>query len=94
MKTRTYTDMKERLLEYRRRKLKMCVEYKGGICATCKTPYVRDMFDFHHLDRRTKSFGIAGNLTRKWEDLERELDKCELLCVECHRKTYATRFQS
>jgi hypothetical protein len=92
MKIRTYRDVKEWRIQDRIKKLQMCVDYKGGKCEVCKTPYSKDLFHFHHVNRNEKSFGIAGNLTRSWENLKKELDKCQLLCVNCHRATYSNHF--
>ena len=39
---------------------------------------------FHHRDPLTKSFGIGGSHCRKWELLIKELDKCDLVCSNCH----------
>ncbi|MHB8631758.1 MAG: hypothetical protein ACYC9W_07515, partial [Candidatus Limnocylindria bacterium] len=48
------------------------------------------LFEFHHLDARTKSFAISHDgITRRWEKIEAELAKCVLLCANCHRETHA-----
>ena len=75
-------------VQRRRDKLKvMSVEYLGRICLDCKlkTEYL-GVYDFHHLDPSTKSFGISQNgVTRAWDKMKVELDKCVLLCSNCHR---------
>ena len=47
---------------------------------------------FHHLDPLTKLFDISHGImwTRKiWlEQLLLEVDKCQLLCISCHRKLH------
>lgn len=70
----------------RRKKLKlMAIEYMGGKC--CKCGYnknVRSM-QFHHLDPNEKDFGISKNTNaRSWEEIKKELDKCILVCANCH----------
>lgn len=69
------------------------VEYLGSYCTGCllKTDKYY-LFDFHHIDPRQKLFNIAYAITNKysWDDIAKELDKCELLCVMCHR-TYPQR---
>ena len=92
--SRTYADRAEYLkkaVSERRRKLKvMLVEYKGGKCKICgynKSPMALDL---HHIDPKTKSFGLAvRGLTRSWEALKREADKCALICANCHREIHA-----
>ena len=71
----------------RRDRKKYCVEYKGNACADCgfQSEYL-SVFDFHHIDPSTKSFQIATvGRSCKLEKLNEELDKCVLLCANCHR---------
>ncbi len=92
--TRTYADRAEYLkiaVTKRRRKLKvMLVEYKGGKCKICgykKSPWALDL---HHVDSKSKSFGLSvRGLTRSWESLKKEADKCVLICANCHREVHA-----
>ena len=72
----------------RRRKIKLrAVEYKGGKCLKCGYNKCVSALDFHHLDPREKDFTISGN-TGKWENLKKELDKCVLLCKNCHAEQH------
>ncbi len=46
--------------------------------------------DFHHIDSKAKEFGLSANgLTRSWEKMKAELDKCVLICANCHREVHA-----
>ena len=68
----------------RRRTIKIkAVEYKGGKCQKCGYNKCVGAMDFHHLDPREKDFTISANAGR-WEKIKRELDKCILLCKNCH----------
>ena len=71
----------------RRKKLKrLAVEYKGGKCERCSYNKSIEALDFHHLDPAEKEFGLSNKgLTRSWEKTKMELDKCVLLCANCHR---------
>ena len=44
------------------------------------------IFQFHHIDPKTKSFKLSGrNLsTHSWDEVLDEAKKCELLCANCH----------
>lgn len=91
---RKYADRAEyikRAVTKRRRKLKlMLVEYKGGKCVICS--YNRSVwaFDLHHVDGSAKEFGLSvRGLTRSWEKLKEEADKCVLVCANCHREIHA-----
>ncbi len=75
-------------VQRRRDKVKiMSVEYKGGKCSKCGYNQCIGALEFHHLDPLQKSFGIAyKGYTRSWENVKIELDKCILLCANCHRE--------
>lgn len=70
----------------RRRKLKeMAVAYKGGKCERCGYDRCITSLVFHHRDASEKEFGISKTgHTRSWERTKAEIDKCELLCANCH----------
>ncbi len=78
----------------RRKVLKeMSLEYKGNKCEICSYDTCPTALEFHHLDENEKDFGISqdGN-TRPWEEVKKELDKCVLLCANCHREAHAGLF--
>jgi len=74
----------------RRRKLKeMAIEYKGGKCQECGYNKAKTALEFHHLDPNEKDFGIAAKgHTRSWEKIKIELDKCIMVCSNCHREIH------
>lgn len=74
--------------DYRRNvKLKM-IEYKGGKCQVCGYNKCFWALDFHHLSKAEKSFNISGG-TKSFESMKSELDKCILVCANCHREIHA-----
>jgi predicted HNH restriction endonuclease len=68
---------REKMLEY------LGGEYKCKDCGITNSYY--GMFDWHHLEPSRKSERPSRLLTRKWETLKKELDKCIFLCSNCHR---------
>lgn len=46
--------------------------------------------DFHHLNPNEKDFNISDrNLpTSDWPRIKNELDKCILVCANCHREIH------
>lgn len=78
-------------VQRRRIKLKMkAVEYKGGKCEICGYKKCIDAFEFHHKDPGQKDFGIASDgITLGWESVRKEIEKCMLLCANCHREIHA-----
>lgn len=71
----------------RQRDLKLkAVEYKGGICQDCLSTFPAACYDFHHEDPKQKDFSISKIKSLKWSEvIEKELNKCSLLCANCHR---------
>jgi 5-methylcytosine-specific restriction endonuclease McrA len=74
----------------RRKKLKqLAVEYKGGKCSICGYSKCIAALEFHHLNPLEKDFGIsASGETRSWEKVKAELDKCIIVCSNCHREIH------
>lgn len=75
------------------------VQLKGGKCVKCGLVCSDDWpsccFDFHHTDRSVKEQSISNlivtvNNGSREGALMQELEKCELLCANCHRKEHAT----
>ena len=75
-------DTKKKL---RREKKKIAVEYKGGQCEHCKEVYHHAAFDFHHINPTEKDIDVGLLMQCNDEILYKELDKCILLCANCHR---------
>ena len=67
------------------------INYLGGKCNRCGYAITDDnfaAFEFHHPDDN-KDLEIGSILNRKWETIEEELKKCELLCSNCHRISHS-----
>lgn len=88
---RKYADRREALIKAvvkRRKKIKqLAVDYKGGRCQLCDYSKCIDALEFHYIDSSKKKFGIGDKgYTRSWDKVRDELDKCILLCANCHRE--------
>lgn len=98
MEKRKYADRAEYLIEAvknRRKKIRgMAIEYKGGKCTICGYNNCNEALDFHHLDGGSKDFGISSKgYTRSWESVREELNKCILVCANCHREIHSDKLQ-
>lgn len=60
------------------------VEYKGGKCEQCGYDKCLGSLDFHHVDPTEKDPNWKKMRTWKFERVKDELDKCMLLCKNCH----------
>ena len=63
--------------------------YKGGKCEICGYNKCDAALEFHHLNPEEKEFGIASKgYTRSLKECKKEVDKCILVCANCHREIH------
>ena len=74
----------------RREKMKQaCLDYKGSACKVCGYNRCISALSFHHLNPSEKDFNIsANNGCKSWDKMKKELDKCVLLCSNCHSEVH------
>ncbi len=67
-----------------------CLDYKGGRhCIKCGYNKSHVSLDFHHRFDSSKEFAISKYKSYKFIDaVKNELDKCDVLCSNCHRETH------
>ena len=97
--TRKYENRRHyliRAVQKRRKKIRhMAVEYKGGTCQICGYNRCIEALEFHHKEASGKDFSISEKgYTRSWSKVTQELDKCMILCANCHRELHAQRAAS
>jgi len=58
---------------------------KGGKCTNCNN---NNMFQltFHHIDKNNKDFEFGESKNYRLSKIKNELDKCIILCQNCHRE--------
>jgi len=72
-----------------RRNIKLkAIEYKGGECSYCGYNKSVSALHFHHLNPSEKDFSLSGMKTRVFDKIKIELDKCVLLCSNCHMEEH------
>ena len=65
------------------------VEYKGNQCEICGYNKCIAALDFHHKNPEEKDFNLSDrNIKLDWEKIKQELDKCILVCANCHREIH------
>jgi len=68
---------------------KKSVEYKGGKCEICGYDKCIDALEFHHKDPKEKEFTLSKIMSYAWSRIKKELDKCVLVCSNCHREIHS-----
>lgn len=95
----SYKNNTNRKLSIRKRS-KECVDYNKKLiaekkkcgCMFCgeKEPIA---LDFHHLNSSEKEYNIGKLITYSTNKILKELEKCIVLCANCHRKVHANILQ-
>lgn len=81
------------VLNRRRRLKELAIAHKGGRCSVCGYNKSSWALVFHHKEPAKKSFGLsARGITRAWSKVLKELDKCVLLCANCHFEQHNEEF--
>ena len=66
--------LKQKLLEYK----------KDKFCSVCGYKEHPEILQFHHKNKEEKSFGIGNGANKPWNIFLEEINKCILLCPNCH----------
>jgi predicted nucleic acid-binding Zn ribbon protein len=53
-------------------------------CSICGYNEHPAALHFDHIDPSLKSFTISQDVKKKWEDIINEINKCRVLCANCH----------
>lgn len=68
------------------------IQYKGGKCEICGYNKCQGALQFHHINPKEKEFSLSqvnlNNNSITMEDLYKEVDKCLLLCANCHAEQH------
>lgn len=60
----------------------------GNQCACCGYNKCIQALEFHHLNPTEKDFNFGSNSNRSWKDTRNEIQKCILVCTNCHREIH------
>ena len=69
------------------------LEYKATHpCVICgeSDPCV---LDFHHVDPNGKEFTVAEGMNYTMERIMKEIEKCDIVCKNCHAKIHAGKLR-
>ena len=68
---------------------KKAIAYKGGKCVMCSYQKYDGALEFHHTDPTQKEYGLSAGKLKTFLSSKDELDKCILVCSNCHREIHA-----
>jgi len=74
----------ERLREIREE----CIAYRGGKCCKCGYARCTAALEFHHRDPEQKDPNWKHMRLSRLDRIKNELDKCDLLCSNCHKEVH------
>lgn len=79
-----------RVVRCRKNIKRKAVAFLGGRCLRCGYSKCIDAMEFHHRDPNQKDFNLSvRGLYRRFDLVQEELKKCDLLCANCHREVHA-----
>ena len=64
------------------------VDYLGGKCSVCDYNKCLGALEFHHVNPEEKDFNIAELKLSSFDRMKTELNKCILVCANCHREIH------
>ena len=74
--------------DFRQRLKERAIYVMGNKCACCGYNKCIQALEFHHLNPEEKDFSFGSNTNRSWVDTRNELQKCILVCANCHREIH------
>jgi len=77
------TYYREYMLKRYHQRMDMARQKLGGKCCHCGS---EDKLEIDHINSEKKKFTIASFWSCKLEIFNKELEKCQLLCIDCHIK--------
>jgi hypothetical protein len=63
----------------------------GGKCKKCGFSGNQAALQFHHKNSKEKDFTIGNVANKSWDSIKKEIQKCLLLCANCHMIEHSTK---
>lgn len=68
---------------------KKAILFMGGCCSKCGYSEHPAALQFHHIDPEEKDVAWNKLRLRSWDKIVLELEKCMILCANCHAVEHA-----
>jgi hypothetical protein len=75
------------VINWKKKKKIELVQYKGEKCEKCGYSKCIEALEFHHIDPTQKDFNVSSH-SYSSKRMTSEVDKCLLLCSNCHREIH------
>jgi hypothetical protein len=62
------------------------LESKGCRCCGLSDP---EVLELHHDDPSVKEYTVSHIYSYNWDNIQKEINKCSVLCSNCHRKLHS-----
>lgn len=82
-----YSASRKRIYRRNKKFLVNYIEERGGCCADCGESDLV-VFEWHHRNPEEKLANIGTLMFGSIRRLKNELDKCDLLCANCHKRRH------
>ena len=73
----------------RKRLEERIVYVMGEKCCICNYDKTLLALELHHIDKKEKEFTVSVNANKNWATVRKEIEKCTLVCSNCHREIEA-----
>ena len=74
---------------FRQRLKERAVYVLGSKCQICGYDKCITALEFHHINPNEKDINFSDNVNRSWITTRNEIQKCILVCANCHREIHA-----
>lgn len=79
----------KQVMEIQKKKRLFAIKFYGAKCTKCGYDKCIDALEFHHRDSSSKKAKPTYIIRRwAWEKVKVELDKCDLVCSNCHKEIH------
>ena len=70
------------------------IELKSHPCTDCGLKYHPCVMDFDHMPEFEKTYSVSDMSYKSLDSVRKEIEKCELVCSNCHRMRTNNRMNS
>lgn len=82
---RNKTVIRARNLRDKKRKREYIQKLKSVPCMDCKNSFNPVAMDFDHREGSDKKMNVSMLCNYSWDRLLKEIEKCDIICSNCHR---------